>query len=150
MFKSATTALILFAAAVATAHAQQPPRTAVDVARAFERHFNAQNLDGLASLYGEGSIFVPSPGVALTDIAEIRGALTRFMAAKMPIDLTVRHVYESNGTALIVFDWVLAGSDADGKPVRMTGTGADVVRRQADGTWVYAVDNPFGVASAQQ
>lgn len=149
MFKSVTTALILSIAAVATAHAQQAPRTAVDVAHAFERHFNAQDLNGLASLYGEGSIFVPSPGVALTDIAQIRDALTQFMASKMPIDLTIRHVYESNGTALIVFDWVMAGIDSDGKPVRMTGTGADVVRRQADGTWIYAVDNPFGVAPAQ-
>ncbi|WP_256371360.1 hypothetical protein [Caulobacter sp. FWC26] len=26
------------------------------------------------------------------------------------------------------------------------GTGADVVRRRADGTWIYAIDNPFGVA----
>ncbi|HEL2958786.1 TPA: nuclear transport factor 2 family protein [Stenotrophomonas maltophilia] len=149
MFKSVTTALILSVATAATAQEQQAARTAVDVPRAFERHFNAQDLDGMATLYDKDSIFVSSPGIALTDITEIRSALAQFMASKMPISLTIRHVYESNDTALIVFDWVMAGSDENGNPARLSGTGADVVRRRADGMWIYAIDNPFGVASAQ-
>ncbi len=31
--------------------------------------------------------------------------------------------------------------------LRLARTGADVVARQPDGTWLYAVDNPFGVAT---
>ncbi len=147
MFKSLTSAVVLSLAALgSSAQAQDLPRSPAEVSQAFERHFNAADLDGLAKLYRKGGIFVPAPGVQLQDPAQIRGALTQFMASKVPIKLTIRQVYQADDTALIVFDWVLKGTGADGKPVDMAGTGADVVNRQADGTWVYAIDNPFGVA----
>lgn len=82
----------------------------------------------------------------MQDPAQIRGALTQFMASKVPIKLTVRQVYQAGDTALIVFNWVMKGKGGDGKPVDMAGTGADVVTRQSNGTWVYVIDNPFGVA----
>ena len=36
------------------------------------------------------------------------------------------------------------GTDADGNPVDLRGSTAEVVRRQPDGTWKYAIDHPFG------
>ena len=146
MFKSLATAVALSLTVLGGAQAHEPPRTPAEVSQAFERHFNAADLDGLEKLYRKDGIFVPAPGVPLQDMAQIRGALTQFMASKVPIKLTVRQVYQAGDTALIVFDWVLKGTGADGKPVDMAGTGADVVTRQADGTWAYAIDNPFGVA----
>ena len=38
----------------------------------------------------------------------------------------------------------IRGTGADGRSVDLSGTGTDVVRRDADGLWRYAVDNPFG------
>ncbi|MFD1532559.1 hypothetical protein [Pseudonocardia aurantiaca] len=46
--------------------------------------------------------------------------------------------------ALLVVDWSLRGTAPDGTSVDMSGTAADVVRRDPDGTWRYLVDNPFG------
>ena len=43
----------------------------------------------------------------------------------------------------------MEGNGPDGKPISLAGTGADVVQKRADGTWLYAIDNPFGVARAQ-
>ena len=146
MFKSLAIAIPLSLAALGGVHAQELPRTPVEVSQAFERHFNAADLDALARLYRKGGLFVPAPGVQLQDPEQIRGALTQFMASKVPIKLTPRQVYQADDTALIVFDWVMNGTGADGKPVDMGGTGADVVTRQVDGTWAYAIDNPFGVA----
>lgn len=132
------------------AHAQSLPKAPLEVAQAFERHFNAADLDGLLKLYGKGSIFVPAPGVALQDAASIRGGLEQFLAAKLPIKLNVRHIYQAGSTALIIHDWTMEGAGKDGKPIKMTGSGADVVAQQADGTWLYAIDNPLGVAAAQK
>ncbi|EMV8751944.1 nuclear transport factor 2 family protein [Escherichia coli] len=147
MFKSLTSAVVLSLATLGSSvQAQDLPQSPIEVAHAFERHFNAADLDSLTKLYGEGSLFVPAPGVQLQEPAQIRDALTQFMASKVPIKLTVRQVYQAGDTALVVFDWVMNGTGADGKQVDMTGTGADVVVRQADGAWVYAIDNPFGVA----
>lgn len=132
------------------AHAKGLPKTPAEVSQAFEHHFNASDLDGLAKLYGPRSIFVPAPGVKLQDPAQIRDALKQFTASRVPIKLTVRQVYEAGNTALVVFDWAMKGTGVDGKPVDMSGTGADVMTRQKSGNWLYAIDNPFGVTQPQK
>jgi ketosteroid isomerase-like protein len=125
---------------------EQAPRSPLEVSLAFERHFNAGDLKALSTLYREGSIFVAAPGVQLKGDGPIREALAQFMAVNLPIKLTVRQVYQTEETALVIFEWVIKGQGADGKVVNMVGTGADVVTRQVDGTWKYAIDNPFGVS----
>lgn len=132
------------------AHAQGLPQTPVEVAQAFERHFNAADIDGLLKLYGKDAVFVPAPGVALKQTEAIRGGLQQFLAVKLPIRLSVRHIYQSGDTALIIHDWTIEGNGPDGKPFKMAGSGADVVARQANGNWAYAIDNPLGVAAAQK
>jgi ketosteroid isomerase-like protein len=37
----------------------------------------------------------------------------------------------------------------DGAPVRMEHTSADVLRRQADGRWLFVIDNPWGTSILQ-
>lgn len=41
--------------------------------------------------------------------------------------------------------WSFDGTGPDGEPVRLTANNADVLRRQADGTWRFVIDNPWGV-----
>ncbi|MGH8887349.1 MAG: YybH family protein [Egibacteraceae bacterium] len=48
--------------------------------------------------------------------------------------------------ALVRSDWTLHGAAPDGCPVEMRGSAGDVVRRQPDGTWLLAIDNPWGAA----
>jgi ketosteroid isomerase-like protein len=50
----------------------------------------------------------------------------------------------SGDVALLRSKWSLAGTGPDGKPVAMSGNGTEVVRRQADGTWLFVIDNPAG------
>lgn len=133
------------AAAAATAAGAAPAaESAEGVAQAFARAFNARDLDALLALYPAGSVFVPAPGQALTSRDAIRQALQGFLAIGLPIDMTVRHVYGTGDTALLVVDWTVRGTGADGRAVDLAGTGTDVVRRDADGRWRCAVDNPFG------
>lgn len=143
-------ALLLVAALTAgSSFAQSPPKTPEDVARDFERHFNAGDLNSLEKLYSKGGVFVPAPGVQLAEPAQVRGGLQQYLAFKAPINISVRHVYRAGDIALIVSDWTLDAKDKDGKPMPLKGSGADVVARQADGTWLYLIDNPNGVAQAQ-
>lgn len=150
MLKSIATATVLALGALGAAHAQNSasttlPRSPQDVPAAFERLFNAADIEGLTRLYAPGGVFVPAPGVSLKDPAAIKGALNQFLAAKLPMKVNVRQIYATEQTALIVADWVMEGNGPDGKPMKMTGTGADVVARQADGSWLYVIDNPMGV-----
>lgn len=147
MFKSLAVAVLFPFSFIAGAQAQELPRSPEQVLEAFERHFNANDVEGLMGLYGPGAAFIPAPGVQLNKPEEIQGALRQFMAAKLPIKVNIRQVYQGKDTALVVLEWTMKGDGPDGKPVDMAGTGADVVVRHSDGTWRYAVDNPFGVAA---
>ena len=140
----AAAALVLPAAVASpgpdTAGASAP----AEVARGFARAFNARDLDALLALYPSGSVFVPAPGQALASRDAVRQALQGFLAIGLPIELAVRHVYEAGDTALLVVDWSIRGTGADGRPVDLAGTGTDVVARSAGGRWHYRIDNPFG------
>ena len=136
--------LLSSAATAASRSAPSAPSRAADVAEAFARAFNARDLDALLSLYPAGSVFVPAPGQPIVAREAVREALQGFLAIGLPIGLTVRHVYEAGDTALLVVDWTIRGTGADGRAVDLAGTGTDVVRRAADGRWRYLVDNPFG------
>ncbi len=120
------------------------PASPAEVAETFARAFNARDLDALLALYPAGSVFVPAPGQALASADAMRQALQGFLGIGLPIDLRVRHVYEAGETALLVVDWTIRGTGADGRAVDLAGTGTDVVRRGPDGRWRYLVDNPFG------
>ena len=50
--------------------------------------------------------------------------------------------------ALLVADWTLDAKQPDGAPLRLAGQTADVVRRQSNGHWLFAIDSPFGAAGA--
>jgi ketosteroid isomerase-like protein len=53
----------------------------------------------------------------------------------------------SGGDVAVVYStWTLkGGSDPDGNAIELAGQTTDVVRRQADGTWLFAIDSPWGV-----
>ena len=40
--------------------------------------------------------------------------------------------------------WSFDGTGPDGEPVHLSSKNADVLRRQADGTWHFVIDNPWG------
>lgn len=46
--------------------------------------------------------------------------------------------------ALSTVKWTLKGTSPDGQPVQMEGTSSDILRKQADGRWLFMIDNPWG------
>ncbi len=46
--------------------------------------------------------------------------------------------------ALVTGIWSFDGTGPDGEPVQLAASNADVLRRQADGTWRFVIDNPWG------
>jgi len=71
---------------------------------------------------------------------------TGFLALKLPIQLTVRHVYENGDIGFCTADWSIAGKAPDGKDVKVGGTSVEVVKKTSSGNWVYVIDSPYGTA----
>ena len=104
---------------------------------------NSGDLDGLLPLYERDAAFATQPG-SLTP--GIRDALNGFISMNGTLDLEVTRVLEVDDLALVVGEWSFDGTGPDGEPVRLTASNADVLRRQADGTWRFVIDNPWGTA----
>ena len=66
------------------------------------------------------------------------------MTIRPKVIIEVPLVIESGDIALAHAKWTSVGTDADGNRVDFAGQTTEVMRRQADGTWLFVIDNPFG------
>lgn len=96
------------------------------------------------ALYEPGAAFVAEPGKVVTGLEAIREVIGAFIATKPQIDIEVEQVIQSGDVALLHARYTLKGTGPDGKPTEMSGRSAEVVRWQADGSWRFIIDNPFG------
>ena len=105
---------------------------------------NTGNLDALMTLYESRAAFATQPGNLAHGLSGVREGLSGFIAMKGTLDLKVTRVLEAGGLALVIGVWSFVGAGPDGEPVKLTGQSADVLRAQADGSWRFVIDNPWG------
>jgi uncharacterized protein (TIGR02246 family) len=113
------------------------------VIRGFAERLNQWDLEAALELYEPEATFVPEPGKTVTGRERIRYALERFAALKPRLTGEIQGVREGGGVALVLNRWHLRGEGPAG-PVEMSGTSADVLRRQPDGSWRVLIDDPWG------
>ena len=105
---------------------------------------NSGDLDSLMPLYEREAAFATQPGDLAPGAPGIRAALNGFISMNGTLDLEVTRVLEVDDLALVVGVWSFDGTGPDGEPVQLSAKNADVLRRQADGTWRFVIDNPWG------
>jgi uncharacterized protein (TIGR02246 family) len=105
---------------------------------------NGGNLEALIPLYENDAAFATHPGNLAHGAGGVREALSGFISMKGKLDLEVTRVLEVGDLALVTGVWSFKGKRPDGEPVRLAASNADVLRRQADGTWRFVIDNPWG------
>jgi uncharacterized protein (TIGR02246 family) len=121
-----------------------PTETPEQVLEAVVEGINTANYDLLLSLYEPGAAFATQPGRLAHGLGDICNALDGFVALRGKLDLKVRRVLEVGDLALVVGEWSFTGTGPDGEPVTLAAKNADVLRRQADGSWRFVIDNPWG------
>lgn len=109
---------------------------------AWAERFNARDVDGMMEFFEPDGVFVPQPGTPTTGEDSLN-ALKGFLQAGLPISVTTRHVYVAGDLALVIAEWAIKGTAADGSDVDLQGRTADVLRKGSQG-WKLAIDNPFG------
>jgi uncharacterized protein (TIGR02246 family) len=121
-----------------------PARSPEDCDRLFAECINAGDVEGVAKLYEPRASLVQQDGSTVTGPAAIREALAGFAALKPRIKMNVTRVVKAGDDLAVLYNhWTLRGIGPDGQPLEMTGKAIEVVRRQRDGNWLFAVDDPF-------
>ena len=117
--------------------------------RLFEEAFNAGDIEALMALYEPDAALVPQPGAIAEGTAAIREALRWFLDRGGRISLDTKLVLRVGDLAYLTNRWSLTGGTMpDGSPAELGATTAEVARRQADGTWLYVIDNAWGDLAA--
>ena len=118
--------------------------TPEEVLNSIVEGINTRNLDSLMALYETDACFASQPGQLAKSPETIRQSLRSFIDLNGKLDLKVKRVLQSSDLALVISEWSVSGTGPDGKLVNMATKSADVLRRQADGTWCFVIDNPWG------
>ena len=113
--------------------------------RLFEQRFNAGDLEALLELYEPDAVLVPQPGVVVEGIDGIRDALRWLLDRNGRITVDSKLVLRVGDLAYLSNRWSLTdGTMPDGSAADLGATTAEVARRQADGGWLYVIDNAWG------
>ncbi len=121
-----------------------PARAPGECDRLFEEHVNAGDVEAVVALYEEGGSLVQPDGGVATGRPAIRGVITRLVAMQPNLrNDVVKVVKGGEDLALVYNDWSMSAKGRDGNPIERAGKAIEVVRRQADGTWRFAIDDPY-------
>ena len=111
---------------------------------AFAEAVSSGEVERVLALYEPDALLAPRPGERASGLEEIRAALDELLA--LGGTMASRNVWcmQVGELALLQGEWHLSGSAADGSAVELSSSTAEVVRRQADGSWLYVIDHAFG------
>ena len=120
--------------------------TPQEMVSAWEQMISAGDIEGVLGFYPPDAVAVlpKDQGGPARGRDAVRQVLDQFLALKPTFEIVLNRSTEAGEVALIVGDWRLQGTDPDGNPLTMDGRFRDVLHRQPDGTWLIAIDNPFG------
>ena len=104
------------------------------------------DLEAIMALYEPDAVFVVSPGQVVTGRAAIREVLQGIVAADTTGNIdAVTAVSSADGSvAFTRAKGSIISPGPDGKPVTTPLHSIEVVRKQPDGTWLIAIDDPSG------
>jgi len=111
---------------------------------AFVRAMNRGDLEAALAFYENDAVLLAQPAQLVRGIDGIREALRAFIALRPTLVTEAASTWQSEDVALYIARWSLTGIAPDAALVNMSGESTDVLRRQGDGRWLIAVDNPWG------
>lgn len=113
-----------------------------EIHQAFLDAVNAKDLDAILDLYEPDGIAVGLDGVQHRGEAALRAMFADLLSVITHFEGSTRRVLVMGDVALTSAEWRGELVGPDGEVQEATGTTAELLRRQPDGTWRMVVDDP--------
>ena len=119
-------------------------RTPEDCDHLLGEYLAKGSVDDILTLYETNAVFVTQDRQRVSGHAGLREVMSVFASVRprLTIDLTMV-ARQGDDLAVIYNDWSLSAAGPDGAKIEQSGRAIEVVRRQADGTWRFAFDDPY-------
>jgi uncharacterized protein (TIGR02246 family) len=111
---------------------------------AFAAAFNTGRIEELMALYEPDALLVGEGEVHRRGLDAIRAELEGLLALKGRMVSTNVYALTVGELAMLSAEVRIEGQGPDGAPWSLESRTAEVVRRQADGRWLYVIDHPAG------
>ena len=105
------------------------------------------DLDTYLALYEPGAALVKQAGGVANGREAISAEIAAFLSVRGRLRITTSNVVTAGEIALMHSLGAFSGVAPDGSPIEVPEHPAvEVARRQADGTWLFVVNNPWAGA----
>jgi uncharacterized protein (TIGR02246 family) len=118
--------------------AETPEQLHQELARAYD----AKDLERLVALFESDATLVPQPWAFARGSDEIRAALSGFLQIGGVMTVETVEVIPAGDCALTRTQW----SITEAGEIKLSAHGVEILRKRADGTWRFLLDQPFGDA----
>lgn len=106
--------------------------------------FHRGDIPAILRTYEPGAVVVGEPGRPLSGEAALGAMFAGFIALEPAFTYSGHDVVQAGDIALHLAPWRMTGTAADGTMVQARGLSVAVLRRQPDGRWLMAIDQPYG------
>lgn len=114
-----------------------------DMNETFVRAYNSRKLANLLALYEPTAIVRVDAERTFAGTEQIASALGEFLSAPGTLRGRNNFCLVQGEIALLRADYSLVAPDGS---VVLSGSSAEIVRRQPDGTWLYVIDHAAGAS----
>ena len=121
-------------------------QTPLDTVELLIGAINDRDVELAVAMYEPGGALVRGSGEVAIGVQALRNAFEGIATRGLIVTTKRYKVIESGDIALYCSEWSGDEIAPDGSPVQIGGKSTDVLRRQPDGGWLIALDNPMGTA----
>jgi uncharacterized protein (TIGR02246 family) len=116
------------------------PEKPEQVHAALAAAWNTGDVNNVLALYEDEGVLVPQPGLSISGKTKIREALLGFLSTKGIFEIKTTYCIQCGDVAMSRSIW----SIRDGDEIKIQAKGTELLRKQPGGSWLFAVDHPFG------
>jgi ketosteroid isomerase-like protein len=116
------------------------PKRAEDAHRTLADAFNTGDVNTVLNMYDFNGIIVPEPDKPVSGKEKFTEAIKSILSIKGKMEIKTVYCLQTGDLAVGRSEWNIT----DGKEVKVSAKGIEVMKRQTDGGWKIVIDHAFG------